>query len=288
MTTLPQLRQTYHNEIALQIVRFSRNAAESSPNFADGSSRSSVDISNGIAELLGFPMRSEPRLAGQTAGSLFEKLTCDFLREAFTAIQHLRPGRWEYLTTRTQISGFVQYRHLETLDALVTDNQTLSAALGHGYILTPDIVVARYPATHEEVNTSRDFLDNAGLASLTPFLARNQSTSLPFLHASVSCKWTIRSDRSQNTRTEALNLIRSRKGNLPHIVAVTAEPLPMRIASLALGTGDLDCVYHFALDELREVCQSLPRCEDQAEMLATMIQGARLRDISDLPFDLAV
>jgi hypothetical protein len=288
MTTLPQLRQTYHNEIALQIVRFSRNAGESYPNFADGSSRSSVDISNGIAELLRFPMRSEPRLAGQTAGSLFEKLTCDFLREAFTAIQHLRPGRWEYLTTRTQISGFVQYRHLETLDALVTDNQTLSAALGHGYIVTPDIVVARHPATHEEVNASREFLRNTSLASLTPFLARNQSTSLPFLHASVSCKWTIRSDRSQNTRTEALNLIRNRKGNLPHIVAVTAEPLPMRIASLALGTGDLDCVYHFALDELREVCQSLPRCEDQAEMLTTMIQGDRLRDISDLPFDLAV
>ena len=56
--------------------------------------------------------------------------------------------------------------------------------------MTPDIVVARHPATYEDVNTSRDFLDNAALASLTPFLARNQSTSLPFLHASVSCKWT--------------------------------------------------------------------------------------------------
>ena len=97
--------------------------------------------------------------------------------------------------------------------------------------MTPDIVVARHPATHEEVNTSRDFLDNAGLASLIPFLAKNQPTGLPFLHASVSCKWTIRSDRSQNTRTEALNLIRNRKGNLPHIVALTAVPLPMRIAS---------------------------------------------------------
>ena len=277
MTTLPQLRQTYHNKITLQIVRFSGNIGASYPNFADG-----------IAELLGFPMRSEPRLSGQTAGSLFEKLTCDFLRGAFVAIHHLRPGSWEYLTTRTQISGFVQYRHLETLDALVTDNQTLSAALGHEYIVTPDVVVARHPATHEEVNASREFLDNTGLASLTPFLAGNQSTSLPFLHASVSCKWTIRSDRSQNTRTEALNLIRNRKGNLPHIVAVTAEPLPMRIASLALGTGDLDCVYHFALAELREACESLPGCEDQAEMLATMVQGDRLRDISDLPFDLAV
>ena len=288
MTTLPQLRRTYHNEIALQIVRFSGKSGESYPNFADGSSRSSVVIANGIAELLGFPIRSEPRLSGQTAGSLFEKLTCDFLQSAFAAIRHLRPGRWEYLTTRTQISGFVQYRHLETLDALVSGDQALSAALGHGYIVTPDIVVARHPATHEEVNASRDVLGDAGLASLTPFLASNQSSKLPFLHASVSCKWTIRSDRSQNTRTEALNLIRNRKGNLPHIVAVTAEPLPMRIASLALGTGDLDCVYHFALHELSKACESLAGCEDQAEMLATMIQGERLRDISDLPFDLAV
>ncbi|MBO9364254.1 MAG: restriction endonuclease, partial [Roseiflexus sp.] len=63
------------------------------------------------------------------------------------------------------------------------------------------------------------------------------------LHASISRKWTIRSDRSQNIRTEAMNLIRNRKGHTPHIVAVTAEPLPTRIASLALGTGDLDCVY---------------------------------------------
>jgi len=75
---------------------------------------------------------------------------------------------------------------------------------------------------------------------------------------------------------------------LPNIVAVTAEPLPMRIASLALGTGDLDCVYYIALDELKTVCGELPGCEDQAEMLFIMINGDRLRDVSDLPFDLAV
>ena len=119
-------------------------------------------------------------------------------------------------------------------------------------------------------------------------MEENQSTPLAHLHASISCKWTIRSDRSQNTRTEALNLIRHRKGKIPHIVAVTAEPLPMRIASLALGTGELDCVYHFALHELHEVCASLPGGEDQLEMLELLLQGNRLRDISDLPFDLAV
>ena len=288
MKTLAELRRSYHDKIGSQIVRISKKDGQSYPNFADGSSQSSVLIANGIATALGFSIRKTPRITGQTAGKLFEKLTCKFIEDAFTAIRHLRPGRWQYLTAQTQISNFVQYQHLETLDSLVSDNQTLSTALGHGYIVTPDIVIARYPATQDEINVSEAFLDDSGMASLTPFLDGNQSTSVPFLHASISCKWTIRSDRSQNTRTEALNLIRNRKGNLPHIMAVTAEPLPMRIASLALGTGDLDCVYHFALDELREVCETLPRGEDQLEMLETMIQGNRLRDISDLPFDLAI
>lgn len=107
------------------------------------------------------------------------------------------------------------------------------------------------------------------------------------MHASISCKWTLRSDRSQNARTEALNLIRNRKGHLPHVVAVTAEPLPTPIASLALGTGDLDCVYHFALNELEDVLEQIDN-EDQIDMLSTLVEGRRLRDISDLPFDLAI
>lgn len=257
MKTLAKLRRSYHDKIGSQIVRFSKKDGRAFPNFADGSSQSSVLIANGIATALEFPIKKNANIKGQTAGNLFEKLTCEFIENAFTAIRHLRPGRWQYLTAQTQISNFVQYQHLETLDSLVSDNQTLSTALGHGYIVTPDIVIARYPATQDEVNVSKAFLDDSGIASLTPFLDGNHSTSVPFLHASISCKWTIRSDRSQNTRTEALNLIRNRKGNLPHIVAVTAEPLPMRIASLALGTGDLDCVYHFALDELRGACETL-------------------------------
>jgi hypothetical protein len=97
----------------------------------------------------------------------------------------------------------------------------------------------------------------------------------------------LRSDRGQNSKSEALNLIRNRKGKLPHIVAVTAEPTPTRIASLALGTGDIDCVYHFALYELQEALIKV-NDESQLEMLNTLVEGRRLRDISDLPFDLAI
>jgi hypothetical protein len=116
--------------------------------------------------------------------------------------------------------------------------------------------------------------------------AANFPAPKQILHASVSCKWTIRSDRSQNARTEGLNLIRNRKGRTPHIAIVTAEPYPQRIASIALGTGDIDCVYHMALPELVDAAREYnnPAVTD---MLDTLIAGKRLRDISDLSFDLA-
>lgn len=97
----------------------------------------------------------------------------------------------------------------------------------------------------------------------------------------------MRSDRAQNTRTEALNLLRNRKGGAPHIVAVTLEPQPSRLASIAMGTGDVDCTYHAALDELVAAAEASPY-PDARELLHTLVEGRRLRDISDPPFDLAV
>ena len=97
----------------------------------------------------------------------------------------------------------------------------------------------------------------------------------------------MRSDRAQNARSEALNLIRSRRGRTPHIVVLTAEPLPSRLASLALGTGDIDCVYHIALPELRAAAAALSKPK-ASQLLELMIDQRRLKDISDLPLDLAV
>jgi hypothetical protein len=46
-------------------------------------------------------------------------------------------------------------------------------------------------------------------------------------------------------------------------------------------------VYHFALPELKTAVTTVGS-SDQLEMLTAMIEGRRLRDISDLPLDLAV
>ncbi len=79
-------------------------------------------------------------------------------------------------------------------------------------------------------------------------------------------------------------------GRVPHIVALTAEPLPSRTASLALGTSDMDCVYHIALTELLQAVkeQTGGSESDQFVDLNTLVEGKRLRDISDLPLDLVI
>ena len=56
---------------------------------------------------------------------------------------------------------------------------------------------------------------------------------------------------------------------------------------MALGTGDLDCVYHMALYELAQSVEDVGD-ETLTEMFDLLVSGKRLRDISDLPFDLAI
>lgn len=285
--SIAEFRQQYHRSICERIVRIKKSERTGRyPNFADGNSKSSVRIAWGVAKRLNCTI-GQGDIKGQRVGSLFEVVTKEFLEKAFELLHHLRPGKWHY-SVQGKISEFDQYEHLARVEEAVRQNKDLASALGKDYIATPDIVIGRSPVSDQEVNLRGKVVDGAySLAELTPFRAANREATHLILHASISCKWTIRSDRAQNTRTEALNLIRNRKGNLPHVVVVSAEPLPTRLATLALGTGDLDCVYHFALPELKEAIEEIKN-EDQLDMLNMLIQGRRLRDISDLPFDLAV
>ncbi len=256
------------------------------PSNADKSSTASVKIAQGIAEQL--QSETGTRLAGQTSGNAFEEYNANFLRETFPNLGHIRPGIWEILKVnsrkRLAIANYEQYSHLIELDNLAKSNPELAAALGSDYTIAPDVIITRQLMKDEEINAGQIIVDDS--VSLNASL-REKNGGKPLLHASISAKWTIRSDRSQNSRSEALNLIRNRKGHLPHIVAVTGEPLPSRLASIALGTGDIDCVYHFALYELINAVKAINQ-EEALSMLMIMIDGKRLKDISDLPLDLAI
>lgn len=256
------------------------------PSNADSSSKLSIAIAQGIANQLLAEIHD--KAVGQTSGAKFEQLNMQFLMETFPNLQNLRPGKWHIvkLGNRSAIktSSFAQYEHLDYLNKLTENDAKLAASMGNDYMVAPDVVIYRDTVSDEEINTPRIIVDDSvcKMADL-----RAQNGGLPVLHASISAKWTMRSDRAQNSRTEALGLIRNRKGHLPHIVVVTGEPLPSRLASLALGTGDIDCMYHFALYELVEAVKATG-AEDSIEMLNVLIEGKRIKDISDLPLDLAI
>ena len=259
---------------------------------ADTSSRGSKAIAGKIVDILrdkhNYVVNTVDKISGQTLGRQFELLTMEFLQETFPRLQNLRPGQWSILqlgnNNRLKTSDFEQYEHLAYLNALTTENAQLAAALGNDYMVAPDVVIYRSLCEDDEINAGQCIV-NDDICKMAAI--RKSNGGKPLLHASVSAKYTMRSDRAQNSRTEALNLIRNRKGHLPHIVVVTAEPMPNRMASLALGTGDIDCVYHFALYELIEAVNEVGS-EDANEILETLVQGKRLKDISDLPLDLAV
>ena len=230
------------------------------------------------------------KLPAQTAGKVFEELVCKFLERTFPMLQHLRPGEWHIANlgnnNAIKTSSFIQYEHLAHLAKVLLADRQLATMIGNDSVVAPDIVVSRMPCDDATINGHAAIVSDA--VSLKTDL-RKRNNPLEIMHASVSAKWTMRSDRAQNSRTEALNLIRNRKGRVPHIVVVTGEPLPSRLSSLALGTGDIDCMYHFALYELIDAVHEYGRNgrEDIMELLDSMVDGKRLKDISDLPLDLA-
>jgi hypothetical protein len=190
------------------------------PNFADVDNAESIRIAAGVLDAMGVERAVNPAVP-QAPGGPLEQAVCDHLGEQLAR----RHADRDWLVGRGMvISGFDQYAHLSRVDALVRANPELRITIGMDYLIRPDVTVG---------------------------LGRVETASgLPPLHAAISCKWTIRSDRVQNIRHECLQMIRHRRGRQPHLVTVTAEPLPSRLASIARGTGEVDAVYHIAYDAM--------------------------------------
>jgi len=284
---------------------------------ADGGNKQSADFSNAMADELkkaGLTPTPSPTTTPQTVGKEFAEIIKDFLDTCFTAgFEKLRPGIWDF-AVEGELSEYVQYAHIGDLrrlkKAYLNENPPdylMAGVVGGDYHVAHDVLMFRHPESIAALNkrAKLQLLDardkSSGASWYTSILARNQSKSI--VHAAISTKWTVRSDRAQNVRTEALNLQKHRKGRTPHLVAVTGEPLPTRLESLAVGTGEIDCVYHFALPELvAGVTKATAKAiqdpgthwktrkgfEDQYEALQVLVASGQLRDIADLPFDLVI
>ncbi|MFG2087580.1 NgoMIV family type II restriction endonuclease [Spirillospora sp. NPDC048824] len=283
---LTEARKKFHNDLV------ERHTLTLSPHQvasnADKSQKSSVAIAEGIAHDLA-AQTVEKKLQGQRAGRQFEQAVENFLKETFPYLQSLRPGDWSIYNVggsrkEYQVAKYEPYAHLADLARAIESDRTLASVLGNSYDIGPDILIVRSPESDEAINRDHEFVD-ADFGQYAVIRRENQERLI--VHAVVSCKWTLRSDRAQNARSEALNVIRNRKGRMPHTVVVTGEPSPSKLASLALGTGDIDMVYHFALPELIRAVDGTEN-DEAISMLHTLVDGKRIRDITDLPLDLAV
>lgn len=225
------------------------------PNIADKSSSTSLRIAGSVFDQLDVTRVSEE--PGQTLGSLFEEAVRKMLRDEIPAWD---PDHRFEIGSET-ITAFAQYAHLARLAEVIAEADpqgVIRSEIGTDYLIKPDVTV--------------------GLRS---------SGDVSFLHAAVSCKWTIRSDRVQNIRHEGVVLTRHRRGRQPHVVTVTAEPLPSRLAAIARGTGEVDCVYHAALSELHAAVTK-EGVHSETDALDEMIGQDRLRPLTALPEVLAL
>ncbi|GAB4584300.1 NgoMIV family type II restriction endonuclease [Nocardia sp. IFM 10818] len=221
------------------------------PNSADTDNATSLRLA---AHVLGRLGDSNPNLTGldpvappDNPGGLLE---VQVLADLATQLPTLDPCRnWDFARGRSIVS-YAQYQHLAGVDAAIAKDPNLRVTLGTDYLIKPDVLV--------------------GLCG-TP-----TSTGRIWLHAAVACKWTIRSDRVQNIRHENSNMIRHRRGRLPHLVTVTAEPMPTRLASIARGTGEVDATYHIAYTELADAVAAEGSQDQQAAWDEVTKQGRLL------------
>jgi NgoMIV restriction enzyme len=219
------------------------------PNVADSANKTSVAISSHAYNALG--ITGSVLHVGQEAGRTLEEAVRAHLA---VELPRLDPTRKWDVQRKKVVSAFEQYTHLADLQALIDGDAagTLSTEIGTDYLIKPDVTVA------------------------VPYPGGGY-----FLHAAVPCKWTIRSDRVQNIRHEGVILTRHRRGRQPHIVTVTPEPLPSRIASIARGTGEVDAVYHLMLDELVAATNAVAPMK-QRVILEELVAQRRLRAFDEL------
>jgi hypothetical protein len=224
------------------------------PNSADVDNAASLRLAAAVLDGLGAANQNLPgveHLLAPVPASPGGPLEAHVQAHLQEDLPRLDPSRHWLVRRGASITEYAQYQHLTGITVAIAKDPNLRVTLGTDYLITPDVTVGLL-----------------GTPTLTPH---------PWLHAAVACKWTIRSDRVQNIRHENRNMISHRRGRLPHLVTVTAEPLPSRLASIARGTGEVDVTYHIAFPELNAAVAEHGSASQQAEWAEVTGQG-RVRD----------
>lgn len=246
------------------------------PSNADGENATSAAITQTIYDQIQSKSAAVGRLTGRAADAKFGRIARRFIDEAFGRSEAPRFDDWDHSTeTRAIFDSDLRWADLARLAAREPD---VAVLLCSGYMAAAEALARRDPKSGEHIADGQRIVDE----TVAPRSGLRKRSSDRTLQTRILYRWTL----SRGLLRAPLQGGNAR-GRAPHIAVVTGEPLPSRLAALALGSDDTDCVYHIALPELVAGVKKLS-ADDLVDLVKVMIGRKRLKDIADLPGDLAV
>lgn len=268
------------------------------PNTSDAGDALSVEIGEALFDVLG--------VSRVTAGTEKDEPTGGVLAAAVTADLGRRfpitVGGIQVLPER-KLFEFEQYRHVGAIrDVKPGRSKEFNAAWRRltTYVRkqpTRAADVRRVEEMISAVETSvdaadavlRKLLDEIGdesLLGLDLTVARQgRLDRLPTLEVGLSLKWSLRTDRAQDCRSQGARMSALRRGRMPHFAVVTMEPRPYMLNLLGGGSGDVDCVYHLDLPALAtavDAVYSTPARLRGRDQFRRLVEQRRIRDYDEL------
>jgi len=131
-----------------------------------------------------------------------------------------------------------------------------------------------------------DDLGEESLLNLDLTAFRIQPDGQRHLETGLSLKWSLRTDRAQDCRSQGAKMSSIRQGRMPHFAAVTMEPRPYVLRLLGGGSGEVDCVHHLDLPNLTAAVDTVtagkPRRRETREQFRRLADQRGLRDYDQL------
>lgn len=277
---------------------------EGRPNTSDKNDKGSIELGTIFYEKIGISPHATP--PAKAVGNLMAELMSSDLQETFQVdAPHLlvEPERsftsfeqFSHLNAARELRGDMAVEVVRTVKAIrnISRMTGVEQSLQHKLNEHLDNLQDEVKSTEDRRRELLDLLGEESLLKLDITVSRempspiNPTSPLQHLVAGLSLKWTLRTDRAQDCRSQGSKMAALRRGRMPHFAAVTMEPRPAMLALLGRGSGDIDCVYHLHLPALAaaidEYCSGTQRKARQGirDNFRRLRDQRRVRDYDEL------
>lgn len=272
-------------------------AGTGKPNTSDASDAFSVELGRALFEAMGVSPAAQAQHATGTA--LSRAVADDLARRLSEAGSDLN------VLPEQALSAFEQFRHVALLASVSAgpsrDEQKAWDALlrfVRSRITHPRRSLDRLEALINEYQAARrtatdrrrQLVEDVGEENLLKLDVTGSrqlpDRPTPNLELGLSLKWSLRTDRAQDCRSQGAKMAALRRGRMPHFAAITMEPRPYMLNILGGGSGEVDCVYHLDLPSLstaiEATCANHGSRRRAMDTFRRLVEQQRLRDYDEL------